>query len=423
MRVVDCSNKHTFGYALLNINARNLKIVLCENIHQSAVDLLAESGCTEIIRLPGTPARTELAAHVGNAHILGVRSRTIVDAELLAAAPQLLLVACFCIGTNQVDIQQANKHGVVIFNAPHANTRSVAELVLGEIVMLMRGIVAKNNAAHRGQWQKSALGSHELRGKTLCIIGYGHIGSQVSILAEAFGMRVVFYDIERKLPLGNARAVKSMRVAFEQADVITLHVPDTPLTRSMISAQTLPACKKGTIIINASRGRVIDIPALVQALAAGRVLAAAIDVFPEEPQNNSQPFYSPLQGMENVLLTPHIGGSTEEAQELIGIEVANKILSWCRFGETQGSVNFPSITLTDPPVKQRIAHIHCNEPGVLQSVNQVIGDHQLNINKQYLETKGDLGYLLFDVDAAVDERVIAQLQGVNGTIAVRSFAS
>jgi len=382
----------------LSFPKEKIRIVLFEGIHERAVANLAEHGYTNVERLTTSLSGDELHAKLADAHMVGVRSRTQLTKEVIEAAPKLMAVGCFCIGTNQVDLDVAASYGIPVFNAPHSNTRSVAELVIAEMVMMFRGLGDKNTAAHAGRWMKSAAGSHELRGKTLGIVGYGHIGSQVSILAEAFGLRVLFYDIEPKLSMGNAQQVRSLDELLPQCDFVTLHVPQAPDTKNMIDAHRIGQMRKGACLLNLSRGNVVVIEALAEALRSGHLHGAAVDVFPTEPKSNDDPFESPLQGLKNVVLTPHIGGSTQEAQFNIGLEVSNKLIMYSDVGATIGAVNFPSISL---PVKEdahRILNIHRNQPGVLSQVNEILSRASVNVLGQHLQTTPEVGYVVIDVD-------------------------
>ena len=361
----------------------------------------------------------ELCAAIADAHIVGIRSRTQLTETVFAAARKLMAVGCFCIGTNQVDLAAAARRGVPVFNAPFSNTRSVAELVLAEIIMLMRGIPQRNALAHRGGWLKSADHAYEVRGKTLGIVGYGHIGAQISVLAENLGMQVVFYDIETKLPLGNARQLPSLEALLGVADVVTLHVPETEQTRHLIGAAELAAMKPGSHLINASRGTVVDIDALAAALHSKHLHGAAIDVFPLEPQANGDEFLSPLRGLDNVLLTPHIGGSTQEAQANIGAEVASKLIRYSDNGSTLSAVNFPEVSLPAHADSCRLLHIHRNQPGMLARINALFSGQNINIRAQYLQTSGDLGYVVIDADSAASSTALAMLQAIEGTLRCR----
>jgi D-3-phosphoglycerate dehydrogenase len=405
-----------------SLDKSKIKVVLLEGIHASAVELFRTDGYTNIDHHAGALAGAKLREAARDAYFLGIRSNTHLNAEFFANAPRLIGVGCFCIGTNQVNLSAAEARGIPVFNAPFSNTRSVAELVLAEIVFLMRGIPQRNTAAHRGEWIKSAAGAHEVRGKTLGIIGYGHIGTQVGLLAEALGMQVIFRDIEAKLALGNARPMGSLDALLEAADAVTLHVPETPETRMMIGAAQIAKMKRGAKLINASRGTVVHIDALADALKAGHVGGAAIDVFPVEPKSASQPFESPLRGLENVVLTPHIGGSTAEAQQNIGAEVAEKLVKYSNNGSTVGAVNFPEVSLPEHAGKHRLLHIHRNQPGVLSAINGVFSADGINIAAEYLNTNPQIGYVVADVEAGegLDELQLKRsLDGVPGTIRTR----
>jgi D-3-phosphoglycerate dehydrogenase len=405
-----------------SFSKERMKVVLLEGVHASAVDAFRSDGYSNIeIHAKALP-EPQLKDAVRDAYIVGIRSATQLTRGVLDSARHLIAVGCFCIGTNQVDLATAQDHGVPVFNAPFSNTRSVAELVLAEIVLLMRGIPARNAAAHRGEWIKTAAGSREARGKTLGIIGYGHIGTQVGVLAESLGMQVVFYDIEMKLALGNARPMPSLEALLEIADVVTLHVPETPQTTKLMDASMLARMKPGAGLINASRGHVVDIDALVQALDRGRLSGAAIDVFPQEPKGNSDPFVSPLRGRDNVVLTPHIGGSTQEAQHDIGLEVSSKLLKYSNNGSTLGAVNFPEVSLPAYPGQHRLLHIHRNQPGVLSEVNSVLSEKRINITGQFLQTNSKIGYVVIDIEAperAVSMALRKRLDQVAGTIRTR----
>jgi D-3-phosphoglycerate dehydrogenase len=356
---------------------------------------------------------------VKDVHFIGIRSRTNLTDKVINAADKLVAIGCFCIGTNQVNLEAAAKRGVPVFNAPFSNTRSVAELVLGQILLLLRGIPEKNALAHRGIWKKSADNSYEARGKRLGIIGYGHIGTQLGIIAENLGMRVYFYDIENKLSLGNATQVHTMTELLNKCDVISLHVPETPGTKNMMGAAEFERMKPGSIFINAARGTVVDIPALCDALEGGHLAGAAIDVFPEEPKTNSDPFESPLMKFDNVILTPHVGGSTQEAQENIGVEVAGKLAKYSDNGSTLSSVNFPEVSLPVHTDCSRLLHIHQNRPGILTQINTIFADEGINIAGQYLQTAADIGYVVIDVETARSEEALAKLKLIEGTLRAR----
>jgi D-3-phosphoglycerate dehydrogenase len=400
---------------------QDIRVLLLEGVSQSAVESFRQAGYTQIEAHSKALPENELKAQLAEAHIVGIRSRTQLTADALAHARRLIAVGCFCIGTNQVDLPAARRLGVPVFNAPYSNTRSVAELVVAEAIMLLRGIPQKNALCHRGGWTKSAAASYEARGKVLGIVGYGHIGTQVGVLAEGMGMRVIFHDIEAKLALGNARAAASLDDLLEVADVVTLHVPDTSATRLMIGAEQLARMRQGALLINASRGSVVDIDALAAALRSGHLAGAAVDVFPSEPKGNDDPFESPLLGLDNVILTPHVGGSTLEAQDNIGIEVAAKLVRYSDNGSTLSAVNFPEVTLPGHAGSRRLLHIHRNVPGVLSQVNEVFGRHGVNIDGQYLRTDAKVGYVVIDVDA--DERQAFELRAalaeIPGTLRAR----
>ncbi|MBA4211497.1 MAG: phosphoglycerate dehydrogenase [Polaromonas sp.] len=396
-----------------------IRFLLLEGIHPSATAVLRAAGYSHIDNLPGSLSDDELKDRIADVHFIGIRSRTQLSAEVLSHARRLAAVGCFCIGTNQVDLAAARQRGVAVFNAPYSNTRSVAELVLAEAILLMRGIPEKNAVAHRGGWLKTASNSYEIRGKTLGIVGYGAIGSQLSVLAEALGMKVVYFDVATRLPLGNARPVASLAELLGSADVVSLHVPETPDTQWMIGAPQIALMKPGAVLINASRGSVVVLEALAEALLRKALLGAAIDVFPQEPHSNQDRFESPLRGLDNVILTPHIGGSTLEAQENIGIEVADKLVRYSDNGTTTSAVNFPEVALPAHPGKHRLLHIHQNVPGVLSGINRVFYDHHINIAAQYLQTREDLGYVVMDIDAAHSELALTELARVPGTLRSR----
>mgnify|MGYP003593426852 FL=1 len=396
-----------------------IRFLLLEGIHPSAIAVLQAAGYTQIESLPGALSDEALALKIAGAHFVGIRSRTQLTADLLARADKLVAIGCFCIGTNQVDLQAARERGIAVFNAPFSNTRSVAELVLAEAILLMRGIPAKNAAAHRGAWKKSADDAYEIRGKTLGIVGYGAIGTQLSVMAESLGMHVIFFDVVSKLPMGTARPVATLPELLAQADVVTLHVPETTATSGMIGPRELAAMKPGSALINASRGTVVDIGALAQALREERLLGAAIDVFPDEPRSNRDVFESPLRGLDQVILTPHVGGSTVEAQENIGIEVAEKLVKYSDNGTSTSSVNFPEVALPAHPEHHRLLHIHRNVPGVLAQINQVFSDNRINIAAQFLQTRESVGYVVIDIDAAHSEVALAKLADVPGTLRTR----
>ncbi|PZQ19601.1 MAG: phosphoglycerate dehydrogenase [Rhodanobacter denitrificans] len=379
---------------------QDIRVLLLEGVSASAVDTFKAAGYSQIEFHEKSLPEAELKRRIAEAHLVGIRSRTQLDAGVLESAKRLIAVGCFCIGTNQVDLAAAQDLGVPVFNAPYSNTRSVAELVLAEAILLMRGIPQKNAQCHRGGWSKSAAGSYEVRGKVLGIVGYGHIGTQVGLLAEGLGMRVLFHDVESKLTLGNAQPAASLDDLLARADVVTLHVPETPQTRLMIGAAELARMRRGACLINASRGTVVDIDALADALRAGHVAGAAIDVFPVEPKGNDDLFTSPLVGMDNVLLTPHVGGSTLEAQDNIGIEVAAKLVRYSDNGSTLSAVNFPEVTLPEHPHSRRLLHIHRNTPGMLSRINELFSRENVNIDGQYLQTNPSIGYVVIDVSTS-----------------------
>ncbi|WP_373998047.1 phosphoglycerate dehydrogenase [Bdellovibrio bacteriovorus] len=395
-----------------------LRILLVENIHPVAQQTLVSEGY-KVDLIPHAPSEEELLKILPNYDVLGIRSKTEITANVLKSNPHLTTIGCFCIGTNQVDLMTAREAGVPVFNAPHSNTRSVAELVIAEMISLSRQLGDRNTKAHVGEWVKSADGSREVRGKTLGIVGYGHIGSQVSILAESMGLKVVFYDVIKKLPLGNAVAKSSLEELLKVSDFVTLHVPETSETKDMIGAKELKMMKKGSHLINASRGTVVVIEALVDALKSKHLAGCAIDVFPEEPASNKEKFVSPLQGVPNVILTPHIGGSTEEAQYAIGMEVAESFRRYLKIGSSSGAVNFPNVDL---PVKQgtsRILNVHKNEPGVLGEINGLISRAGANIEGQYLSTDEKIGYLVMDVHSAQAQALAADIGKLSRSIRTR----
>jgi len=379
---------------------QDIRVLLLEGVSQSAIDVFAAAGYSQVEFHTKSLPEDELKRRIAEAHLVGIRSRTQLSAEVLAEAKRLIAIGCFCIGTNQVDLQAAKLAGVPVFNAPYSNTRSVAELVIAEAILLLRRIPQKNAECHRGGWSKSAAGSFEVRDKVLGIVGYGHIGTQVGLLAEGLGMRVIYHDIERKLTLGNARAAASLDDLLERADIVTLHVPETPQTRMMFGADQLARMRPGTSLINASRGTVVDIDALAARLRDGHIAGAAVDVFPVEPKGNDDLFESPLRGMDNVILTPHVGGSTLEAQDNIGIEVASKLVRYSDNGSTLSAVNFPEASLPEHPGAQRLLHIHRNVPGMLSRINEVFSRENVNIEGEYLQTDPEIGYVVIDVTVA-----------------------
>ncbi|MDO6426522.1 phosphoglycerate dehydrogenase [Thalassotalea sp. 1_MG-2023] len=396
-----------------------IKILLLEGVHQSALEELKSKGYTNIEYLKTSLSEEQLIEKIADVHFIGIRSRTMLNEKVLSHAKKLVAIGCFCIGTNQVDVRAAKVKGIPVFNAPFSNTRSVAELVLGELLLLLRGIPEKSAQAHRGVWNKSAAGSVEARGKTFGIIGYGHIGMQVGILAETVGMKVKFYDIETKLPLGNAEQSPSLTALLQEADVVSLHVPETAQTQNMMGAAEFDVMKNGAIFINASRGTVVDIEALCEALTSKKVAGAAIDVFPVEPKGNDEEFVSPLRDFDNVILTPHIGGSTKEAQENIGLEVASKLAKYSDNGSTLSAVNFPEVSLPEHVGTSRLLHIHKNQPGILTKINQAFAEHNINIAAQYLQTDDQNGYVVIDIETENSETALRELKLIEGTIKAR----
>ena len=405
--------------AKTSLDKSKIKFLLLEGVHQSAVDTLKAAGYTNIDYHTGSLPEEQLKEAIADAHFIGVRSRTQLTADVLQNGKKLVAIGCFCIGTNQVDLDTAREMGIAVFNAPYSNTRSVAELVLAQAILLLRGIPEKNAVAHRGGWLKSATDSYEIRGKKLGIIGYGSIGTQLSVLAESLGMQVIFYDVVTKLPLGNAHQVASLTELLNTADIVTLHVPETAATKWMIGEKEIRAMKKGGILINAARGTVVEIDALAAALKDKHLNGAAIDVFPVEPRSNNDEFVSPLRGIDHCLLTPHIGGSTMEAQANIGLEVAEKLVRYSDNGTSITSVNFPEVALPSHPGKHRLLHIHQNIPGVMSEINLVFASNGINISAQYLQTNEKVGYVVIDVDAAYSDLALKKLNDVKGTIRSR----
>ncbi|MFT4993465.1 MAG: D-3-phosphoglycerate dehydrogenase [Paraglaciecola sp.] len=403
----------------VSLPKNKIKILLLEGLHQSTLDTLKANGYENIESIKTSLPEDELIEKIKDVHFIGIRSRTQLNEKVICAANKLVAVGCFCIGTNQVDLEITQKRGIPVFNAPFSNTRSVAELVLGQLILLLRGIPSKNAKAHRGVWDKSAVGSYEARGKTLGIIGYGHIGTQLSILAEHLGMRVQFFDIEDKLVLGNSTQVKSLKQLLKTSDVVSLHVPETKQTKNMIGAKEFACMKDGAVLMNASRGTVIDIDALVQALESGKLSGAAIDVFPVEPKSNKELFESPLTAFDNVILTPHVGGSTQEAQQNIGIEVAGKLAKYSDNGSTLSAVNFPEVSLPEHTGSSRLLHIHNNEPGILVKIIQAFAEKNINIAAQYLQTNENIGYVVIDVETQDANEAFEQLSLIAGTIKTR----
>jgi D-3-phosphoglycerate dehydrogenase / 2-oxoglutarate reductase len=396
-----------------------INILLLENISEKAVANIKEQGYVSVKKLSGALSEEELMKEIKDVHLLGIRSKTQITQNVLDAAQKLQAIGCFCIGVNQVNLKAATSKGIVVFNAPYSNTRSVAELVIGLSIVLIRRIVDKNKAAHDGIWMKEAKGSYELRGKTLGIVGYGNIGSQVSVLAESLGMKVIYYDIVTKLPLGNAQQVRLLKDLFAQSDIVTLHVPETAQTKNLINKTTIKFFKKGSILLNYARGEVVDLDVLRKALVDGQLSGAAIDVFPWEPEKNGDRFQTPLQDLPNVILTPHIGGSTEEAQENIGDDVSSKLVQYLERGITIGSHTVPELALPQQEGTHRILHIHRNVPGVLSEINTELSKHKINILGQYLKTNDQIGYVVLDVDKALSKKALQLLKEVKETIKVR----
>jgi len=406
----------------LSLPKERVKILLLEGVHQSAIEQFKNAGYSNIDYIPHALSHKELLQTIREYHFVGIRSRSQLNKEVLEAAKKLVAIGCFCIGTNQVDLHQAKKFAVPVFNAPYGNTRSVAELVLGEMIMLMRGIPEKSAIAHRGGWLKSAKDSYELRGKTLGVVGYGHIGTQIGILAENLGMHVLYYDIESKLPLGNATPAKTLKKLLQQSDIVTLHVPQTAQTKNMIGFDEIKNMKKGSHLINASRGTVVVIDALAEALKTKHLLGAAIDVFPIEPTSKDAEFVSPLRDFDNVILSPHIGGSTLEAQENIGREVSQKLIKYSDLGITALAVNFPEVNLPPLAGRQRYLHIHKNHPGVVNSINELFSKNNLNISGQYLQTDEEIGYVVLDIDSReYDAKILQELKEIPGTLRARAL--
>ncbi|HVM89948.1 MAG TPA: phosphoglycerate dehydrogenase [Puia sp.] len=408
------AEKNSTSYPKEKIN-----ILFLENISESAVAYFKSAGYASVRKLSGALSEDDLIREIKDVHLLGIRSKTKITPRVLDAAKKLQAIGCFCIGVNQVDLKYATSQGVAVFNAPYSNTRSVAELVIGASILLIRRIIDKNNAAHKGIWLKEAKGSYELRGKTLGIIGYGNIGTQVSVLAESLGMKVIFYDVITKLPLGNAVAKKSLKELVGQSDIITLHVPETNQTKNMINKSLLKQFKKGSILLNYARGEVVDLNALSVAIKEGHITGAAIDVYPWEPEKNGDTFETPMQSLPNVLLTPHIGGSTEEAQQNIGEDVSNKLFQFLEMGITIGSHTVPPISLPPQENTHRILHIHKNVPGVLSEINTQLSNHNINILGQYLKTNDDIGYVVLDVDKKLSQQALQLLKEVKNTIKTR----
>ena len=406
----------------LSLDRSKIRVVLLESIHPHAAEHFRAAGYTRVEEHAGTLPAERLREVVADAHVIGIRSRTALDAGVLDRASKAIAIGCFCIGTNQVDLDRARDLGIAVFHAPYSNTRSVAEFVVAEMVLLLRGVPERNALAHRGIWRKAVGLAREARGKTLGIVGYGHIGTQVGVLAESLGLQVLFHDIEAKLALGNARAVRTLDELLDRADVVTLHVPETAATRGMIGEAELARMRPGAVLLNASRGQVVDVDALAAALDRGRLAGAAVDVFPVEPRSDEDPFESPLRGRDNVILTPHIGGSTVEAQQNIAVEVAEKLVRYSDNGSTLTSVNFPEVALPAHAGKHRLLHVHRNQPGVLARVNDVFSRRGVNVAAQYLQTTPHIGYVVIDVetDEAIDTPALRrELAAIPATIRTR----
>ena len=404
---------------LTSFDKAKIRVLLLEGIHPSAKACFERAGYTHVTEMKEAISGATLSGLVDEYHILGIRSRTQLTAEVLRPESRLMAVGCFCIGTNQVNLERAAELAIPVFNAPFSNTRSVAELVIGEAILLLRGVVHRTVQVHDGIWEKSAQNAFEIRGKTLGIVGYGNIGSQLGVLAESLGMRVRFYDVQAKLRLGNAEQVGSLEDLLLQSDVVSLHVPATEQTNEMINAEALAHMNSKAVLINASRGHVVDLTALAEAIRSEAILGAAVDVYPEEPTQNGASFSSPLQGLPNVILTPHIGGSTVEAQVNIATEVAEKLIHYSDNGSTTSAVNFPEVALPSHPGKHRLLHVHRNVPGVLNAVNSVFSDAGINVAAQYLMTKDQLGYVVIDIDAEYTDASLTALRAIDGTIRTR----
>ncbi|TEW53767.1 phosphoglycerate dehydrogenase [Psychromonas sp. RZ22] len=402
-----------------SLNKDKIKILLLEGLHQSSVDTFTQAGYTNIESIKTSLSEEDLIKKIKDVHFIGIRSRSNLSEKVLAEADKLVAIGCFCIGTNQVDLVAAQKKGIAVFNAPFSNTRSVAELVLGQALLLLRGVPERNAKAHRGEWDKSATASYEARGKNLGIIGYGHIGTQFGILAEGLGFNVSFYDIESKLTLGNATQVASMQELLATSDVVSLHVPEVDSTKNMMGANEFEQMKDGAIFMNAARGTVVDIPALCDALRSKKLSGAAVDVFPTEPKSNNEEFDSPLREFDNVILTPHVGGSTQEAQENIGYEVAGKLVKYSDNGSTLSSKNFPEVSLPIHKGTSRLLHIHQNQPGILTKINLAFADNDINIAAQYLQTNENIGYVVIDVNSEDAKKALIKLKEIEGTIRAR----
>ena len=402
-----------------SLGKTKIKFLMLEGIHDSAIEALARVGYTHVVCHPKALPEERLLEEIADAHFVGIRSRTQLTEKVLAQAPKLVAIGCFCIGTNQVDLGAAARMGIPVFNAPFSNTRSVAELVIAEMVLLLRRIPERTAAAHRGEWQKTAIGSYECRGKTLGIVGYGNIGMQVGVLAESLGMRVIYFDIKSKLPIGNAQPVPTLDALLKESHVLSLHVPQDEKTDRLIGANEIEKMRSGAMLVNASRGNVVDIDALADALRSNQLGGAAIDVFPVEPKSNNDSFESPLRGIDNCILTPHIGGSTQEAQANIGVEVAEKLAHYSDNGTTVSAVNFPEVALPEHHGKHRLLHVHDNVPGIMSAINAVFSENDVNVSGQYLQTRGDTGYVVIDIEANYSEAVLDRLSAIPGTLRCR----
>lgn len=402
-----------------SLGKTKIKFLMLEGIHDSAIEALARVGYTHVVCHPKALPEERLIEEISDAHFVGIRSRTQLTEKVLAQAPKLVAIGCFCIGTNQVDLGAAARMGIPVFNAPFSNTRSVAELVIAEMVLLLRRIPERTAAAHRGEWQKTANGSYECRGKTLGVVGYGNIGMQVGVLAESLGMRVIYFDIKSKLPIGNAQPVPTLDALLKESHVLSLHVPQDEKTDRLIGANEIAKMRPGAMLVNASRGNVVDIDALANALRSNQLGGAAIDVFPVEPKSNNDSFESPLRGIDNCILTPHIGGSTQEAQANIGVEVAEKLAHYSDNGTTVSAVNFPEVALPEHYGKHRLLHVHDNVPGIMSAINAVFSENDVNVSGQYLQTRGDTGYVVIDIEANYSEAVLDRLSAIPGTLRCR----
>ena len=402
-----------------SLDKTKIKFLMLEGIHDSAIEALARVGYTHLVCHPKALPEERLLEEIADAHFVGIRSRTQLTEKVLARAPKLVAIGCFCIGTNQVDLGAAARMGIPVFNAPFSNTRSVAELVIAEVVLLLRRIPERTAAAHRGEWQKTAYGSYECRGKTLGVVGYGNIGMQVGVLAESLGMRVIYFDIKSKLPIGNAQPVPTLDALLKESHVLSLHVPQDEKTDRLVGANEIAKMRPGAMLVNASRGNVVDIDDLANALRSNQLGGAAIDVFPVEPKSNNDSFESPLRGIDNCILTPHIGGSTQEAQANIGVEVAEKLAHYSDNGTTVSAVNFPEVALPEHQGKHRLLHVHDNVPGIMSAINAVFSENDVNVSGQYLQTRGDTGYVVIDIEANYSEAVLDRLSAIPGTLRCR----